>query len=244
MPCWIVASGGEGKRIKDTAPGEVRYTLDPDKAKVVRRMFTMAINGDGATTIAKRFNKEGVPTLGRATMNGKAVRWSNVTIYHILTSRTTLGEYIPYRTDRKRPRGEPVIGYYPAVIDEATFYAAQAAIKTRAKSGRGRRGKHLNLLAGLLVDARDGGSMTYCHRGRSPATIVPAGVRHGKGTKWISVPADAMETALLTKLRELTPRDVAADTDSDAAKRLKEANAQIAKMDELITAWAEKMNDV
>jgi DNA invertase Pin-like site-specific DNA recombinase len=243
VPGWIVAVGGEGKRIKETAPGEVRYKLHPEKSAVVRRMFREAVGGDGATTIAKKLNGEGVPTIGRSMMRGKPVMWANVTVYHILTSRACIGEYTPYAADGKKPAGEPVPNYYPPVVDEATFYKAQAAIKTRATCGRGRRGKHVNLFAGLLVDARDGGPMTYCHRKRSSAVVMPAGAKQGMGATWTSIPANALENAILTMLAELTAKDVA-DTDTDAAKKLKAAEGRVAKVETLREAWRAKMDDV
>src|SRR5206468_10529 len=40
-------------------------------------------------------------------------------------------------------------------------HAVGSVIKARSTVGRGRRGSHTNLFAGLLVDARDGGTLTY-----------------------------------------------------------------------------------
>jgi hypothetical protein len=122
----------------------------------VRHIFRLAIEGNGALTIAKLLNTKKVPVIGREVMKGRTVSWSSTTIKCILTSRAAIGEYIPYKLGSDKPQGEPVTNYFPPVIDEATFYAAQNALKTRAVVGRGRKGKHVNLLAGLLIDARTG----------------------------------------------------------------------------------------
>src|SRR5262249_19751163 len=130
------------------------------------------------------------------------VKWSNVMVNHIVTTRAVLGEYIPYKSHPERKAGKPIPDYYPAVIDEATFYAAQSALKTRAAVGRGRRGKHVNLFAGLLRDAHDGGPLTYRHQ-KPFALIVPA--NPASAAKWTTFPAAQFEMALLSRLAELKP---------------------------------------
>jgi DNA invertase Pin-like site-specific DNA recombinase len=240
LPRWISARGGEGKKMKDTRPGEVKFFLDGHKAAVVRRIFKLAVDGNGALTIAKRLNTEKVPVLGRATVKRRAVMWSSATVKAILTSRAVIGEYVPYKAWRGKPAGEAVPGYFPAVIDEATFYAAQQALKTRAIVGRGRRGKYVNLFAGLLRDWRDGGTMTYRHQADG-STIVPASAIQGVRVKWVSFPCSTLETAILSQLAELTVKDVAGTDDADG--RVKEAEGRLAKCDTLLRAWEAKMDD-
>jgi hypothetical protein len=142
----------------------------------------------------------------------------------ILTSRAAIGEYVPYQTTKRsdKPVGEPVPGYYPAVVNEETFHAVRAALAVRAKVGRGRRGKHINLFAGLLRDARDGGTITYCHRGAS-CELVPVSVLQRGTQTWASFPAVAFEDAILSKLREVRAADV--EGDRREASRMVEAIA-------------------
>lgn len=74
-----------------------------------------------------------------------------------------IGEYQPCRgrgSDRE-PDGDPVANYYPAAVDDKTFYAVEAALRSRVEAARGRRGQHVNPFAGLFRDARDGGAFTY-----------------------------------------------------------------------------------
>ena len=186
-----------------------RRVLDPGGAAAVRRMFALARAGHSALGIARLFNAEGVPVLGRTVVKGRAVAWSAPTVYQILVSRATVGEYVPYRTTKRadKPAGEPVPGYYPPVVDEETFHAARAALAVRGQVGRGRGGKHVNLFAGLLKDARDGGALSYSHKA-GQCDLIPVGAAHGGKTRWVSFPAAVFETAVLDRLAEVTAADV------------------------------------
>ncbi|MBP3957789.1 recombinase family protein [Gemmata sp. G18] len=225
LPGWI-RQGDDG-----------RLVLDQAAAKIVRRAFDLARDGYSVIGIAKLFNSEKVPVLGRKTMpergekhkpkgerKQKPVMWSQPTLYGILTSRAAIGEYVPYQTTKRpdKPVGEAVPGYYPAVVDEDTFHAVRAALAVRAKVGRGRRGKHINLFAGLLRDARDGGAITYCHR-RDSCELVPVSVKQNGTQTWASFPAVAFEDAILSKLKEVQAADV--EGDRGEARRKVEAIA-------------------
>jgi hypothetical protein len=114
-------------------------------------------------------------------------------------------------------------------------------MKARSKLGRGRRGTHVNLFSGLLVDARDGGSLTYKHLGGRPSTLIPVGAKQGRGGKWASFPAEPFERAILSELAELKPRDVfARDT---GANKVDAAEGRLAELDGLIRQWSAKMDD-
>lgn len=75
------------------------------------------------------------------------------------------------------------------------------------RNGVCRRGKHVNLFAGLLVDARDGGSYTYQHVGKR-STLVPVGAKQGHATKWASFTSSPFENAILRQLREVPATDI------------------------------------
>jgi hypothetical protein len=171
-------------------------------------------------------------------MKGKPVLWSNVSVHYILTTRAVLGEYIPYKTHRGKPAGKAVPGYYPAVIDEETFYAAQAALKVRAAVGRGRRGKHVNLFAGLLRDARTGCPLSYRHQ-KPRAVIVPANA--AACPKWATFPADPFERALRSELVEVRTKDIAGD--DTAARKVEALSGRLTEADELTRQWKAKMDD-
>jgi DNA-binding CsgD family transcriptional regulator len=121
----------------------------PDRAKIVREIFKLSIAGFGAYTIAKQLNAKKVPTFGPAP------KWDQSSIHNLLRNRATVGEYQPGKYRDKIPTNEiPVPNYYPPVIEESLFRAAQEARVKNLASGRGRKGRLItNLFAGLTTCA-------------------------------------------------------------------------------------------
>jgi DNA invertase Pin-like site-specific DNA recombinase len=240
-------------------PGWVRYddgklALDKTGANTVRRMFALARDGYGVTAIARKLNAEGVPVMGRKeiAVRGQAGRppserekrpvlWSAAVVWHVLKSRATIGEYVPYR-NRGDKAGTPVPNYFPPVIDPETFHAVQGAIATRGKIGRGRRGGHVNLFAGLLRDARDGGALSYWHTGTHPPVLISVNAKDGRGAGWVSFPAEPFEEAVLSMLAEVKADDFQAD--DRAARRVEVIAGRLVEIDALVRLWTAKMENL
>lgn len=223
-------------------PGWIRYdngklVLDPDRTRVVRRVFALARKGLGVAAISAKLNADRVPVMGRSA------GWSGSLVYHILKTRTVLGEYTPYRKRAREgmPVAEPVPNYFPAVIDPDKFHAAQAAIALRGKVGRGRKGKHINLFAGLLTDARDGGTLSYWHTGVHPPTLISVNAKEGRGVGWVSFPAWPFEEAILSKLIEVKASDI--ETNGEGDHKSESLSGQLAEIDALLKRWTAKMDD-
>ena len=126
------------------------FILVPEKAEVARNIFELSIGGLGSYAIADRLNRQNVPPFGRSP------KWDNTTVDSILRNRATFGEYQPKSWAGGKKKGiaiaPPISNYYPAVIDEATFQAAQAARQRNLTSGRGRKGNNIaNIFAGLTT---------------------------------------------------------------------------------------------
>ncbi len=130
----------------DLTPDRKGFVLN-ESAETVRRMFDLSINGFGSNLIAKHFNRDGIPSPNVKT-------WGDAVITKTLNNKAVLGEYQPNTVKGRKytPIGEPIKGYYPAVVGENTFYLSQAKIKERAKSQRrGSTSSHLNMLKGIGV---------------------------------------------------------------------------------------------
>ncbi len=256
---WARKQGEASTRVVTRKlPGWVRYdngklVLDEAGASTVRRIFALARDGYGATAIARKLNDEGVPVMGRKeiTVRGQADRppaerekrpvvWTGSVVSHVLKSRATIGEYVPYRCRRDRA-GAPVLNYFPRVIDPETFHAVQGAIVTRNKVGRGRRGSHVNLFSGLLRDARDGGTLSYWHNGKHPPVLISVNAKEGRGTGWVSFPAESFEDAVLSMLAEVTEDDLEAN--DQAARKVEVTTGRLAEIDKLIKLWTAKMDN-
>lgn len=129
-----IPSGGTllGYRFKDGM-----LQIVPEEAEIVKRIFCDFLDGMGVTAIAKKLNREGIPT-----RHGSL--WSKSTIRGILQRETYTGNLLlqkTYRSDhitKKRMvnHGEVPMYYvedsHEAIIDQKTFQKVQEEMKLRA----------------------------------------------------------------------------------------------------------------
>ncbi|MFR0692159.1 recombinase family protein [Enterobacterales bacterium AE_CKDN230030158-1A_HGKHYDSX7] len=145
------------------------YHRIPERIKVVQHIFQLSQSGHGQRLIAKLLNESGTPVFGSANRN-KSGAWGSSSVNKILENKALLGYYQPTNfIDGKRlPSGEPVPGFFPAVIDEETFYAAQAARNLRKVSKATRPAKEFNLWAGVAKCRQCGEPMHLVNKGKPP----------------------------------------------------------------------------
>jgi hypothetical protein len=209
----------------------------------VRRVFTLAREGYGVGRIAQKLNAEKVPVLGRTEFRGRALLWSVNVVYSVLTNRATIGEYQPHtgRGRDRKPVGEPVPDYYPAVVTADEYNAVRGILSGRATNGRGRRGKHVNLFAGLLKDARTGGSLTAKHYGNRSPVLIPVESRTTAGQPWASFGLKQFEESVRSELVEVQVKDIAPD--GSAESRAESLTVQVTDLDALAEKWQAKMDN-
>ncbi len=209
LPAWIEERGG-------------KLVLIPERAKIVRQIYKLAINGRGLSLIVKHLTESGVQPWGVIRKDGWKPAWSKAYVGKILRHRVAIGEYQPRKNiegkDGKAqvvPDGEPIPNYYPAVIEEATWQQAQTAMASR-KQNPGRMGRMVaSLFTGLLWDAQTQSKMliAWQTRGRvgknrqKRQVLVSADSMEGRG-KSVSFPYAVFETEVLKWLREIRPADV------------------------------------
>ncbi|HEY7309477.1 MAG TPA: recombinase family protein [Gemmataceae bacterium] len=112
LPAWVTVHEG-------------KVVLIPERASAVRLIYQWAREGLGIYRIVQRLCDERVPTIGRT---GK---WTRSYVTKILSERSVLGEFIP-KNKAGKPTGEPAItDYYPAVVTEDEYYAAQRGKQSR-----------------------------------------------------------------------------------------------------------------
>jgi hypothetical protein len=147
------------------------FVFVPEKAEVVRKIFELSIGGLGSYAIANYLTRQDVPAFGPSP------KWDHTTIDAMLRNRATVGEHQPKSwaggsSKKGTPIGKPVPGYYPAVIDESTFQAAQVARQRNLVSGRGRKGNNIaNIFTGLTTCAYCGGPVKFHSNGDSKSLI-------------------------------------------------------------------------
>ena len=134
-PWWIDISSGKPLVIES-------------KAKMVREMFYLCTEKNLSyamitETMVKKYGKE--------------LQFSPTTLKRLFSSKKVLGIYEPaeifYTDSGKRLMAvNEEINAYPAIIDEKTFYAAQAAIKGRIIKASGRPSKNrINFFKSMLA---------------------------------------------------------------------------------------------
>ncbi len=218
VPLWIEERDG-------------KLHLIPEKAAVVKHIFTLAAGGYGYCAICRRLNEDNILPFGdfeeylderdpdrprtrrRAKKGGRlgGGRWGIHYLARLLNDRRAMGEHQP-RTRERKPDGEPIKGYYPAAVTEDEYYAAQAGADVRRKKGSGgkerkahRIGKHINLFAGMVKNVRDGDD--YIAATKPVRVLVNARSQAGGGRAF-SIPLPVFEAGLLTCLREIDPHDI------------------------------------
>ena len=181
-----------------------RYLVIQDRANIVQDIYSLSANGVGIYSIAKGLNERRVDTFN--TSDG----WHASYIAKILNNRAVFGEFQPHTTQgggKRRPDGPPIPEYYPAIVEKAVFFKAQAGRAGRMETGRGRKGRfNSNMFSGIARCAYCGSSLKYENKGQGPKggqyLVCNRGTRHVacQAIRWRY---DHFERSFLTFIREL-----------------------------------------
>ncbi len=193
VPAWLQLVAG-------------KYRVRKAAGRAVRLIFQWSAEGLGTMSIAARLNAEKVPTIARGT------RWIRSYVAKILDNRAVLGEYQPMKGHRGRTAdGEPVMSYFPAVIEEAEWFAALGAKQSRSgRTGRpSQKGTHV--FQGMLRCALDACPMHVITR-KGKKYLISANAAQGEaGSHWAPFPLEPFTQSILSMLRELEASDLFAD---------------------------------
>jgi len=124
VPLWLIVVGE-----KD----EQKFQVIPERKATVRRIFKLSAEGRGAIAIARILNKNEVPTFGKSKF------WHVSYVKKILKNPATYGVYVPFkgRAKNRVQDGDPIEGYFPAVISKEEFCAAKTYRQDRERKGEG-----------------------------------------------------------------------------------------------------------
>ena len=151
-PAWLRVDGDPPK-----------FVVDEDRAKIVRRIYDMSLAGVGQHSIARRLNKEGVATFGRAA------GWHSSSVQKILTSEAVIGTFQTHTKPKGGVRevaGDRIENYFPAVVDVGIHARVQAARKSRSRRTRGKGRTLANIFSGLAACGSCGARMTLRAKGQ------------------------------------------------------------------------------
>jgi hypothetical protein len=172
-----------------------KITINNDLSKlmlslvIMMRTHEQSASGQGVVRNARSLNLDRGPTWTRSKS------WHSSFAHRVLTSRSVLGEYQTrtWNAGRSAPVGEPIPGYYPAVIGEKLWAKAQ---ERRKKSTPGRRGGAvINLFTGIIYDGQSGSPMRLTQWNHTPtaagstdrgSSLVSDYARLGRGEKVVS----------------------------------------------------------
>jgi DNA invertase Pin-like site-specific DNA recombinase len=206
LPAWLELVDGKA-------------TPNWKRVEVLREMYRLALEeGLGVRAIAKRLDSDGVKPWGPAKF------WSSTTVHKYLTTRAVLGEFQPQAVAGDGSTlvnvGEPVVNYFPAVIDAGLFERVQAVRGPRSKAVPGPKNRPL-LLSGLLRCGACGGGMA--HYGERKIDIARYRCRRfcSGNRGW---PAAAVDEWVLTAL---VNGALAPIVSADQTARLREVLAQL-----------------
>jgi DNA invertase Pin-like site-specific DNA recombinase len=199
-------------------PDQNEFEPIPERVAVIRRIFDETVSGIGAFTIAGRLNDDQVPTFGTSK------RWQPSSVNKIVASPAVIGEFQLHKggSDSRAAYGAPIKGYFPSVIEDDLFYAAQASRLGRRKTGGGRKGKFVsNLFAKIVYCSYCGSRMLFEDKGGGPkggtyfvCMSIPTGSNCVR-TRWRY---DHFEASFLAFVEELDLGSMFS-VEADAAKR-------------------------
>ncbi len=205
-----------------------RWIIDDEAAQVVRRIYSMTLEGVGTEQIATQFEREGILTPraywlqkgvkrpGRAK-EVPATKWNASTITHILATQEYCGDILNFKTYSKSYKNKKRLDndrenwvifkdVHEPVIERTIFEQVQA------KRGKIRKRKtkdgERNMFSGLLVCA-DCGSNLHFHFNQGNPDIKYFNCSNYKGNRGTCtsthyVRVDFLEQVVLGEIRRLT----------------------------------------
>jgi DNA invertase Pin-like site-specific DNA recombinase len=226
-PCWVGWDPETGRFVLNSGAGAVQF------------IFQKTIDGWGQRQIVGELQKRFPPI-------GSSGRWNTSFVQKVLSERSVLGERHPHQfnPDGERvPVGKPILNYYPAVVDEAMWYRAQAA-KERRKRQKGPNTEFINLFTGLVFNAHDGYRMhaqTTRREGYVQRRLVSYGhLSKVQGTDPVTVPYHEFERIVLRNLSELDMADLQPrDSTTTLAAKQEELSGIEQRLGELGVALAD-----
>jgi len=130
----------------------------------------MKLSGKGATAIIHELNAiQGIWKPSSKNKRKTAEGWRESYVKKILKNRAVIGEFQPHKllNGKRQPIGEPILDYYPSIVDTDIFYRVQEQLRQNVHKG-GQTGKVSNLFSHVVKCGYCGGPLAYIDKGPTP----------------------------------------------------------------------------
>lgn len=220
----------------------------PERVQIVKRIFKMALAGDGHVRISSTLNQEGVQPWGPG--RSKGAFWHRSYISKLLANPAVIGHFTPHVMEfdghlKSRRPLETVEGYFPAIISLEDFHEVQVIRQAHAAPSRGRHAHApiTNVLAGLATCSKCGATMTRVAKGkRSRPAYVCTRAKGGAGCEYRSIRCDLVEAAVLQRLPErLRELDGATANVEDMSEAIEVGEGQLVGLEKRVEFYLDEL---
>lgn len=196
LPAWLEWKNESKKEI----------VIIEERKAIINQIFNMRLKGIGTDRIARILNSEKVPNWGKGKQKG--VGWHGSYVKKLLNNRAVIGEFQPFKKIEgiKEPYGEPLIDYFPKVVDENTFYKVSELLKNNRIKG-GNNKAISNLFTGIAKCGYCRAPMHFENKGKYRYLVCDNAKRKTKCKRY-SFPYDEFEESFLLYLKELNPDSI------------------------------------
>lgn len=127
------------------------YEIIEARANIIKEIFTMALQGNGKTAIARHLNNAGIENWNRGKF------WHTSYIQKILSNKTVYGTLVT-------PKIGSIDNYFPAIVSRSDFLKVQVARKEKQLPMGKAINTISNIFTGLVVCGVCGSSMHYVNK--------------------------------------------------------------------------------
>ncbi len=251
MKAWRLAQAYSDKRMLAASEGKPltrmvpawlhctgkRTVLIPERAAVVREIFEKADQGWGQHRIAQALNARGLTPWGKGRR--QAAHWHRSYVKKILTNVAVVGTYMPHTRAGKKQRTalDPIVGYWPAAVDQDLFDRVSARTSATAPRGRNASAEIKSMFAGVLKCIHCGGTTVRVSKGRWVYLVCSRANAKANGCKYRAVRYADVEEAITINAHAIIEN-------APRGKTTEEVERDIGHLDDRLSDLSDRRRDL
>lgn len=238
-PAWLTVEG----ELDDKGR---KYVPIKERVEIVQWMFAKMAAGWGQGRVAADLTRRKVTPWGSGRKKPRGMRWHDSYIALIANNRAVLGQLQLHTGDgksRRQPVGEPIQGFYPAIISVELFAKVQnVRLSRKVKGFVGRQGPTIsNLFQGLIYDIHSKERCVFISHSKTHRwqyLTPPAKEKDQRGWNY-----HAFEAMFLSHCRLLNWAEIFEGSDQEAVAsaehNLEVARAELIRINALVERYAD-----